>query len=205
MYGLAVDAAWAHERRELLLGEGEELSDGPSSVNSSIKLGAYTGRLANLNLAGINNSIPNLPPVYLDTPLVGPTLEPLEYVPSTGRPGKPSRYHPTSLQSKYSRRCPPPQPPPYHTHPQMHPPTGRAQSRRVLKATGPEQNSKIAAPRGEPLVKFWPQGLERPNPFTHAYEHRGGELGSDWVPETHSKGPRNFHDFANRGEPLAKI
>ena len=51
---------------------------GGTSVNSSFKLGAYAGRLANLNLAGINNPIPNLTTVYLDTPLVGPTPEPLE-------------------------------------------------------------------------------------------------------------------------------
>ena len=39
VYGLVVDMAWAHERRELLLGEGEGLS-GSNSVNNSIKLGS---------------------------------------------------------------------------------------------------------------------------------------------------------------------
>ena len=111
MYGLAVDTDRAHERRELLIGEGEGLSDGPSSVTSSIKLGAYAGRLDNLNLAGINNPIPNLTTVYLDTPLVGPTPEPPEYVPSPGRLGQPSGYPPSSagggLYNGGSRRRPP--------------------------------------------------------------------------------------------------
>ena len=59
----------APERREIQMGEGEGLSGGNSSVHSSIKLGAYAGRLSNLNLAGINNPIPNLNTVYIDTPL----------------------------------------------------------------------------------------------------------------------------------------
>ena len=63
---------------------------GHSIINSSIKLGAYTSRLSNLSLAGNINPRPNLTTVYLDTPLVGPTPEPLEYVPSLGRLGKPS-------------------------------------------------------------------------------------------------------------------
>ena len=90
-----------HERRELILGEGEGLSGGTSSINISIKLGAYTGRLDNLNLAGINNPIPNLITVYLDTPLVVPTPEPLEYVPSPGRLGHPSGYPLTIIQRKF--------------------------------------------------------------------------------------------------------
>ena len=39
VYGLVVDMAWAHERRELLLGEGGGLSS-INSVNNSIKLGS---------------------------------------------------------------------------------------------------------------------------------------------------------------------
>ena len=81
VYGLAVDTDRTPERRELLLGEGGGLSGIPSSVTSSLKLDAYAGRFDNLHLAGINNPSPNLTTVYLDTPLVGPTLEPLEYIP----------------------------------------------------------------------------------------------------------------------------
>ena len=77
VYDLAVDTAWASERKELILGDRGGLSGSPSIVTNSSKLGAYTGRLANLNVAGINNPIPNLTNVYLDTPLVGPTPEPL--------------------------------------------------------------------------------------------------------------------------------
>ena len=77
VYGSAVGTSWAPECRDILLKEGEGLSGGPSSVNSSIKLGAYAGILANLNLLGINNPSPNLTTVYLYTPLVGPTPEPL--------------------------------------------------------------------------------------------------------------------------------
>ena len=39
VYGSVVGTSRAPERREILLGEGEGLSGGPSSVNSSIKLG----------------------------------------------------------------------------------------------------------------------------------------------------------------------
>ena len=63
-----------------------------TSVNSSIKLGAYAGRLANLNIAGINNPSPNLTTIYLDTPLMGLTPKLIEYVPLPVRLGKPSRY-----------------------------------------------------------------------------------------------------------------
>ena len=80
------------ERREIQIREVELLSSGNSSVHSIITLGAYAGRLANLNLAGMNNPRPNLTNVYLDTPLVGSTPEPLEYVPSPGRLGQTSEY-----------------------------------------------------------------------------------------------------------------
>ena len=80
VYGSAVATCQAPERRDIHIGEGEGLSGG-TSVHSSIKLGAYAGRFTNINLAGMNNLIPNLNTVYLDTPLVGPTPESLEYVP----------------------------------------------------------------------------------------------------------------------------
>ena len=96
VYGLGLDTARAQERRDIILGEWEGLSGGPSSINVSIKLGAYAGRLANLNLAGYITPSPNLTTVYLDTPLVGPTPEPLEYVSSPGRLGQPSGYPPSS-------------------------------------------------------------------------------------------------------------
>ena len=72
MYSSAVDMSQAPERREIKIGEGGGLSGDTSSVNSSIQLGAYAGRLGNLNLARINNLSPNLTTVYLDTPLLGP-------------------------------------------------------------------------------------------------------------------------------------
>ena len=77
MYGLGLITDRAPERRETLLGEGEEMSGG-ASVSTSYNLGAYAGRLDNLNLMGIKNPSPNLTTVYLDTPLVGPAPEPLE-------------------------------------------------------------------------------------------------------------------------------
>ena len=86
VYGSAVATAWAPERRELHIGEGAVLSSG-TSVHISIKLGAYAGRFINLSLAGMNNPSPNLTTVYLYNPLVGPALETLECVPSTGRLG----------------------------------------------------------------------------------------------------------------------
>ena len=133
-----------------------------TSVNSSIKLGAYASILANINLAGINNLSPNLTTVYLGTPLVGPTQEPLEYVSLPGRIEQPSRYPLISTgggpYTGGSKRHPPPPPPPYSTHPQMNHPTGWAQPRRVLQATGSEKNAKFLAPRGTPgkiLVRWF--------------------------------------------------
>ena len=144
----------APERREIQIGEVEGLSGGNSSVHSSIKSGAYTGRLANHNLAGMNNSSPNLTNVYLDKPLVVPKLEPLEYVPLPGCLGQPSGYPPSSAGGgTYTdgfKRRPPPSPPTYSTHPRMKPPTGWVQPRRVLQATVPVQNSKNCHQGGNP-------------------------------------------------------
>ena len=113
---MVLDTARPHERRDTILGKGEGLSVG-TSVNSSIKLGAYAGILDNLNLAGINNPSPNLTTVYLDTPLVGPTPETLEYVPSPGRLGQPSGYPPSITRTSIGgarRRPPPPSSPLQH-------------------------------------------------------------------------------------------
>ena len=88
----------APERGETPIGAGEGMSGG-ASVTSSLNLGAYAGRLDHLNLAGINNPSPNLTTVYLDTPLVGPTPESLEYVPSPGHKGQPSVYPPSSTRT----------------------------------------------------------------------------------------------------------
>ena len=80
--GRALFTGWAPQRREVHIGEGGGLSVG-TSVNS-IKQGSYAGIFTNLNLAGMNNLSPNLTTLYLYTPRVGPTPEPLEYVPSPG-------------------------------------------------------------------------------------------------------------------------
>ena len=112
VYYSSVGMSWTPERREIEIREGEGLIGGSSSVHSSIKLGAYAGRLANLNLAEINIRSPNLTTVYLDNPLVGPTLDPIEYVPLPGRIGQPIRY-PLTITGAYiggSRRCPLPHP-----------------------------------------------------------------------------------------------
>ena len=117
VYGFGPVPAWAPERGETPIGAGEGLSGGNSIINSSLNLGAYSGRLDNLNLAGINNPIPNLTTVYLDTLLVGPTPEPLEYVPSLGRLGQPSRYTPSSTRTSVRGACRRPPPPPPLTTP----------------------------------------------------------------------------------------
>ena len=95
VYGLGGNTARAHEHRDSLIRAGEGMS-GVNSANSSFKLVAYAGKLDHLNLAGINNPSPNLTTVYIDTPLVGPTPEPLEYVPSPGRLRQPRGYPPGS-------------------------------------------------------------------------------------------------------------
>ena len=86
VYGPAVSLGWAPERMEFPIREGGGLSGG-TSVNSFSKLGAYADRFNHINLSRMNNLSPNLTTVYLDTPLVGPTPDPLEYVPSPGRLG----------------------------------------------------------------------------------------------------------------------
>ena len=98
VYGFVPVTARTPERREKPIGAGEGMS-GSNSATSSLNLGAYAGRLDNLNLAGINNPIPNLTTLYLDTPLVGPTPEPLEYVPLLGRLGQPRGYPPSSTRT----------------------------------------------------------------------------------------------------------
>ena len=95
VYGSAVSLGWVPERREFPLREGEGLSGG-TSVNRFSKLGAYVGRFNHINLAQMNNKSPNLTTVYLYTPLVGPTPETLEYVPSPDRLGQPHGYPPIS-------------------------------------------------------------------------------------------------------------
>ena len=78
VYGPALATGRAPERRDIQTGEGEVLSS-RTSVHSSLKLGAYSGRFTNISLAGMNKPSPNLNTVYLDPPLVGPKPDPLEY------------------------------------------------------------------------------------------------------------------------------
>ena len=59
VYGLGENTARAPERRETQIRAGEGIRSGSLSVTSSLDLGAYAGRLDNLNLAGINNPSPN--------------------------------------------------------------------------------------------------------------------------------------------------
>ena len=185
VYGLGENTARAPDRREIQIRTGEEICGGNLSLNSSLNLGAYASRLDNINLVGINNHSPNLTTVYLDNPLVGPTLDPLEYVPSPGRLGQPSRYPPrtTGPQSGSACRRPLTPPHPKKMHPRMHASTGQAKQHRVVHATVLGENSKRLAPRGEPRAKFGSAVLERPNPPTHAYKHRGGGA-SLWVQKT---------------------
>ena len=160
VYVPVVATGRAAERRDFQIGEGEGLSD-ETSVHSSIKLGTCAGRLTNLNLAGMNKPSSNLTTVYLDTPLVNLAPEPLEYVPSQVRLGQRNRYPQTStevgLYTGGSRRNPPPSPPPYITHPRMHPSTGRSQTLRVMQqATGPDKNFQNSVTGGGLLEKKLP-------------------------------------------------
>ena len=80
MYGRAFFWGWASARRSFPLGEDREKSiRGNLSDNSFSKLGAYAGRFDNLSpsIARTNNPSPSLTNVYLDTPPVGPTTDPL--------------------------------------------------------------------------------------------------------------------------------
>ena len=90
----------------------------------------------------MNNPSPNLTTVYLDTPLVGPTPEPLEYVPSPvclrKLVGIPLLVQEVAHTPVVPKGVPLP-----HLHRTVlaHgciPPTGQAQLRRVVQpATGP--------------------------------------------------------------------
>ena len=91
MYCPAVSLGRASENREFPLREGGVLSDS-TSLTSFSKLGDYAGRFNNNNLARMNNPSPNLTNVCLDTPLVGPTPEPLDCAPLPVCLGKPHRY-----------------------------------------------------------------------------------------------------------------
>ena len=145
--------------------------------------------------------------MYLDTPLVGPTPEPLDYVPSPGHLGRPSGYLPSSTGPRSDTACrrPQPPPPPYNTHPCMRASLGRAQPRRVVHATVLGENSKILAPRGEPLEIFRSAALERPNPPTQAQEHRSGGRDIARVPDILAMVPEKIRVLEAGGEPLVKF
>ena len=89
MYCPVVSFGRAPNRREFPLGEGERLSGGTSSVTRFIKLDSYAGRFNNHSpsISQMNNPSHSLTIVYLDTPLVGPTTDPLEYIYLLGRLG----------------------------------------------------------------------------------------------------------------------
>ena len=86
VYSPVVSLGSAPAHREFPLREdGEGLSSGNLSINTFSKFGTYAGRFDNLGLiiARVNNPSPSLTNVYLDTPPVGPTTDPLEYAPPT--------------------------------------------------------------------------------------------------------------------------
>ena len=176
VYGSVVATCWEPELREIQIGETGGLISG-NSVHSSIKIGVDAGRFTNLCLARMNNSIPNLTIVCLDTPLVGPTPDPLEYFHLPCYLGQSRGYPLISTgggpsTGGFKRRPPPPS---YSTPPRMHLPTGQAQPRRVMQpATGHDKTFGNLATRGEPLGEICLLGLERPNPPMHAYGYRGG-------------------------------
>ena len=135
---------------------------------------------------------------------MGPTPEPLEYVPSPGRPRRPSGYPPSSTgpRSDTAHRRSQPPPPPYNTHPRMRSSLGRAQPRNVVEATGQVENLEMLAPRGEPLETFRSATLERPNPPTHAQEHRGGGAGTLLGAQTDSlRAQKKFGFWKPGGNP----
>ena len=101
--------------------DGEGFSGGSLSINSFIKLCTYAGIFDNIipSIVRMNNPIPSLTNVYLDTPLVVPTPDPLEYAPPPGRLSQTHGYPQTRtggvLQTGASKILPPP-----HLHLQVH-------------------------------------------------------------------------------------
>ena len=178
---------------------------GGASVSTSFNLGAYAGRLDNLNLMGIKNPSPNLTTVYLDTPLVGPAPEPLEYVSSPGLLSQPSGYTPRSTRTSVGGawQRPPPQPPPHNTHPHMLPSTDQAQPRRRLQEPGPEKSQKFQPHGGNPSWNFgqrgW-RGLTPPRTLTST--GGGNDMAGGATEEV--TGPEKNWVLENRREPLAK-
>ena len=128
------------------------MSVGPSSVNVIIKVGAYTGRFDNLNLARINNPIPNLTTVYLYTPLVGPTPDSLEYVPSPGRLGQHIGYPPISSRggpyTGVSKIRPPPHTPTIHQPPTDASPHWSGTTTQCSSGNGPNSKFKNFGTKG---------------------------------------------------------
>ena len=61
------------------LKNGEGLSGNNLIINSFSKLGSYAGIFDNLSpsISRMNNPSPSLDHVYLDTPQLGPTMDPL--------------------------------------------------------------------------------------------------------------------------------
>ena len=151
----------------------------------------------------MNNPSPNLITVYLDTPLVGPTPEPLEHVPSPGRLGKPSGYSPTSTGSYISgfRRRPTPPPP---TLP--HSPTDASPHR-----PGATDKGDATGNRPRKTFEIRPQGENPWQNFGHRVQRgltpprmstcTGGGKGSNWGTGGDSTGPRTFFQFGKKGEP----
>ena len=93
--GPAFSLGWFSYCREFPIGEeGEGLSGGNYSLNVFSKLGACADRFKNLSpsIARMNNHSPSLTNPYLDTPLVGPTPDPLEYIRLSGHLGQTHRY-----------------------------------------------------------------------------------------------------------------
>ena len=55
------------------------------------------------------------------------------------------------------------------------------------------------------MAKFRSAALARPNPPTHAQEHRGGDRDMARGPAGHATGQEKIRVLEARGEPLAKF
>ena len=141
--------------------------------------------------------------IYLDTPIMIPTPEPLEYVPLSCQAALGSLEGVPRLVQELTSVIPEGvllTHPHCTTHTQrMHPPIGPAQPRRVMQpATGQEKRLEIRPQGGNPWKKFSRRVWRGLTPHTRPRAGGGGREATGVLAET-AMGPERFFNSTNRG------
>ena len=175
---------------------------GNISINKFIKIGTFASGFNNLSpsIARMNHLSPILTNVYLDTPPMGPTPEPLEYATPPGRIGRPHGYPQTStgevLHTGAIKSTPPP------THPRLLGHTHRCIPPLVRRNRAGSFKVFTSGKSGGTPGIFLPQGLERPNPpLTPTGRGGGGGVRGCRVSVQVDTGPKQNHKCKIGGNP----